>query len=57
VLSAAAASARAAVSPSVGGLPRTGSTELVLLAAAGAGLFATGAGVLLSVRRRRGRLV
>ena len=57
VSSAAAARARAAVSPSVGWLPRTGSAELVLLAAAGAGLFATGTGVLLSVRRRRGRLV
>lgn len=48
---------REVVSGVAGKLPRTGSTELLLLAAGGTGLFVAGAGVLLSARRRRGRLV
>lgn len=57
MLTAAASRAGTAVSPRVGKLPRAGSTELLLLAVGGTGLFVAGAGVLLSARRRRGRLV
>lgn len=61
VLTAAAVRDRAAVSPAdgwraAGWLPHTGSSELVFLAGAGAGLVATGAGLVLTARRRRGRL-
>lgn len=53
VLTAAATRARTTVSLGDGKLSRTGSTELLLLAAGGAGLFVAGAAVVLSVRRRR----